>query len=664
MPGTKSVNKPNKLSNSAFAEVLMPAPKGRRFLTQSEMIPLPRARLVGEADANENVQVTVSIRRKPGAPALPGHEYWMRTPPGRRRFLSPEEFAALYGAAEIDIDTVTNFAHESGLKVIEAHAGRRSAILSGSVAQMNNAFGIRLSNYEVPGLVRPSKFSGKSGPAPAQTYRGHAGAIHLPNAVADVVEAVVGLDNRRTGGRNAHGDDPPNISPLTVPQVVSKYNFPTSKAAGQSIGIVSMGGGYDAGDITTYFSSFVGTLVAPTIVTRSVNSGVNEGNDFETLQDILISSSVAQGATIVVYFVATSGLGDAQAWLNLLNRLIVPDAGETAPAVMTSSYFVAQSDDGTAVSTSNLTLISSKFQELAFRGITFFAAAGDSGSDSGVGDTKVHVQYPGSDPWVTSCGGTALGSDAQGNLDETVWNDWWGTFREKIFGATGGGVSDFFALPRWQASAGVPASFNDGKVRRGVPDVAGNASPNSGYPMSGGGQAFVGDGTSAVAPLYAGLAAVINAALGQPIGFLNPTLYALGEKVFRDITSGNNLWGSPANAAKHFYSAGPGWDACTGWGVVNGNAILNALAHSTSMSYSGSIVDIGVGSGDPAVVFINVDATPPGFVAGWIHEPQSPQGMMLLNACQAAWELCLAQSNYRAQFVIDSPSGQITEVIV
>ncbi len=71
---------------------------------------------------------------------------------------------------------------------------------------------------------------------------------------------------------------------------------------------------------------------------------------------------------------------------------------------------------------------------------------------------------------------------------------------------------------------------------------------------------FNGSGTSAVAPLYAGLTAVMIAALGQPIGFLNPTLYALGESVFRDITFGNNLWGDPLNAATHSYTAGPGWE--------------------------------------------------------------------------------------------------------
>ena len=567
----------------------MSARSARRSIVHTERPRLPRARLVGPADPSEAVQVTLSIRRNPAAPPLPDHEYWVDTPPGRRAFLTPEQFAARYGATEQDLNAVTTFASEHGLRVVEANSGRRSVVLSGTVAQMNDAFGVTLNDYQVPGQVEPSAFTGRRGPVPAQTHRGYDGTVQLPYAVADIVEDVVGLDNRRTGGRNWTNDDPAHISTLTVPQVVSKYNFPTNSAAGQSIGIVSMGGGYDPADVTAYFNSFHGSLTAPTIVTRSVNQGTNGGQgDPETLQDILISSSVAQGATIVVYFTETTGLGDAQAWLNLLNRLIAPDSGETAPPVMSSSFFVAQSDDGTTVTTADLTTISSKFQEVASLGITFFIAAGDSGSDSGVGDGKVHVQYPGSDPWVTSCGGTALGTDGSGNLDETVWNDSFSSQGATLFGATGGGVSDFFALPAWQSSADVPPSFNDNKVRRGVPDVAGNASPNSGYPMSlTEGTAtisFPGNGTSAVAPLYAGLTALMIATLGQPIGFLNPTLYALGEGIFRDITVGNNQWGDPANKATHAYTAGVGWDACTGLGVVDGNELLSALQQLSSSS--------------------------------------------------------------------------------
>ncbi len=138
-------------------------------------------------------------------------------------------------------------------------------------------------------------------------------------------------------------------------------------------------------------------------------------------------------------------------------------------------------------------------------------------------------------------------------------------------GATGGGISDSFPLPDYQETAGVPPSSNPNKnVGRGVPDVAADADPATGYSVRVDGQDTVIGGTSAVAPLWAGLVARLNQGLGKPAGFLNPTLYGLTSQsgVFRDITSGNN----------GAYSAGPGWDACSGLGVADGAKLLAALS--------------------------------------------------------------------------------------
>ena len=141
-------------------------------------------------------------------------------------------------------------------------------------------------------------------------------------------------------------------------------------------------------------------------------------------------------------------------------------------------------------------------------------------------------------------------------------------------GAGGGGVSDEFALPSWQATAGVPAraGTSSGSSGRGVPDVAGNADPTTGYQIYSGGQAQVVGGTSAVAPLWAALVSRLAEATGQRFGLLQPTLYASvtpGTDVpgFRDITSGNN----------GAYTAGPGWDACSGLGSPDGTALLTRL---------------------------------------------------------------------------------------
>jgi kumamolisin len=152
-----------------------------------------------------------------------------------------------------------------------------------------------------------------------------------------------------------------------------------------------------------------------------------------------------------------------------------------------------------------------------------------------------------------------------------VWNDGRG-------GATGGGVSDAFDLPSWQQGAGVPASVNPGgRVGRGVPDVAGDADPRTGYQVEIDGQQATIGGTSAVAPLWAGLLALVNQSLGSPVGYLNPLLYGrlAGTGAFRDITSGDNSVGGTTG-----YAAGAGWDACTGLGSPDGQALLAALTGS------------------------------------------------------------------------------------
>jgi kumamolisin len=206
------------------------------------------------------------------------------------------------------------------------------------------------------------------------------------------------------------------------------------------------------------------------------------------------------------------------------------------------------------------------------QGVTVCIASGDTGSDSKVGDGKAHVQYPASDPWVLSIGGTTVGNVQGSSFEEFVWND------VSVFGAnaTGGGISDFFGLPAYQSSAGVPQSVNGNRVGRGVPDVAANASVNSGYPMFAGGVSFTGNGTSASAPLYAGLIAVLNAALPRPVGFLNPTLYMLGNSVCQNISSPPGPADNGLNGVTG-YPARPGWNACTGWGRIDGNALLLGL---------------------------------------------------------------------------------------
>jgi len=200
-------------------------------------------------------------------------------------------------------------------------------------------------------------------------------------------------------------------------------------------------------------------------------------------------------------------------------------------------------------------------------GVTVLAASGDSGSTDGSSDGKPTVDFPASSPYVIGCGGTRLTLSGAKINSEVVWND-----LSSNEGATGGGVSGFFALPTYQLPAGVPKSPS-GFVGRGVPDVAGDADPQTGYSVVVDGSAAVFGGTSAVAPLWAGLLARINQSLGKDLGYVNPLLYARGSAAtFHDITSGTN----------GTYSAGTGWDACTGLGSPDGSALLASLGGKAS----------------------------------------------------------------------------------
>jgi kumamolisin len=535
-------------------------PQNYRRLEGSERRPAQSARLLGPADDNESFTVTIILRRRSDGPPAPDHSYFV-TPSARRPRMSRDEFAAKYGAHPGELAHVGDFARSQGLTVVETDAAQRSVVVSGTVAQMNKAFAVTLGRYE-------HSVARRQGDGPrTEAYRGREGYIHVPADIADAIIGVFGLDNRRITKRNA--GDPPNTTTLTVQQVTKLYKFPTNSAAGQTIAIFSENG-YRPADVS---QSFGGN--PPTVTDVSVDASNSGAADGETTQDIFIAGAAAPGAKIAVYFTTYS----QQGWVDLIGRVVHPKAGDPVCSVLSSSFYVSNGDDATTllqegISTAWITALSNAFQDAAIQGVTICIASGDTGTDSKVGNGKAHVQYPGSDPWVLSVGGTTIGNVSGTSFDEYVWND---TFFGTAVGATGGGISDHFTPePSYQNNAGVPGSLNDGHNGRGVPDVAANASPNSGYPLIVGGSPSTGNGTSASAPLWAGLIAVINAGLGENVGFVNPRLYALGSSAFRDIVGAPGPASNALNGVAG-YPAGPGWDACTGWGSPNGVALLNGL---------------------------------------------------------------------------------------
>jgi kumamolisin len=300
--------------------------------------------------------------------------------------------------------------------------------------------------------------------------------------------------------------------------------------------------------LKAYFKSL--KLTNPKIKTVSVDHGKNRPStassaDGEVMLDIEVAAAVAQGANIVVYFTPNTDKG----FMDAISTAIHDKTNN--PSVISISWGGPESSWTAAA----MTAMDQIAAEAALLGVTITVASGDNGSSDGVTDGNNHVDFPASSPHVLACGGTNLQASGATIHSETVWND------GSQGGATGGGISTQFARPSWQ-SAVVTQQF------RGVPDVAGNADPETGYNVRVDGQDMVVGGTSAVAPLWAGLIAVLNEKLGRRLGYINPQLYAMNQSAgFHDIKTGNN----------GAFSARPGWDACTGLGSPDGAGLLHAL---------------------------------------------------------------------------------------
>ena len=487
-----------------------------------------------------------------------------------------------------DIAQVAAFAHDHGLTVSGSHRGQRTVKLTGPVEAFNAAFGTTLQIYR-----------SKNG-----TYRGRTGSLTIPAALADVIVGVHGLDNRpvasphfrvsapvtaagargRTRSRGkqprpgrTRGPAPRNAADgsLSVVDIARLYNFPSGlTGAGQCIALIELndldangkvtGTGYKSSDIVAFFQKL--GLPVPQVVSVGVDGGVNlpghSDADGEVVLDIEVAGGAAPGATIAVYFApnTTQGFIDAI-------KAAAHDA-TLKPSVISISWGGPE-DEGGQVPQQFIVGMNEAMQEAAAMGVTVLCAAGDSGSADVARagwDGKPHADFPASSQLAIACGGTKLTGSTGATptiQSEVVWNE------GSRGGAGGGGVSTVMPLPSWQSKSKVPKNPK-GRTGRGVPDVAGNADPKTGYQIVLDAKSQVFGGTSAVAPLFAALFARINqrlasAASGKAAGYVNPLLYGTAATAFRDITSGNNdVYGT----LRGKYTAGKGWDACTGLGVV------------------------------------------------------------------------------------------------
>jgi kumamolisin len=503
----------------------------------------PAGNRIGNQPPDEIVEISVILKPKhPVPPTQTGEP-----------ILSREEFAARYGADPAAVAKVESFARDHGLKVEEVSLPRRTVTLSGTAAQMSKAFDTQFEQCHYRG----------------RNFRARTGPIMLSEDLASSIEAVLGLDDRAQakahfrvfGANSARASAQPAVS-YSPPQVAQLYNFPTGvDGTGQTVGIIELGGGYKPADLQNYFNS-LGLQKQPTVISVSVDKAANspttpDGPDGEVLMDIEIAGAVAPGARIIVYFAPNTSRGYQDALTTAIH-----DA-TNKPSVISTSWGNAES----TWTAQSMSAFESAAQDAAALGVTICAASGDDGSSDGETDGQNHVDFPASAPHVLGCGGTTLESAKGAITSETAWND------GPQGGSSGGGFSTQFPMPSWQTAAKIKAPSGAG---RGVPDVAGDADPNTGYNVLVDGQKLVIAGCSAVAPLWSGLIALMNQELGKPVGFFQPTLYALpgADGAFRDITSGNN----------GAFSTGPGWDAVTGLGSPNGADILAALSSSSTVT--------------------------------------------------------------------------------
>lgn len=518
-------------------------------LKGSARAPMPGGQDTGPADPKERIEVSILLRRgsKPGK--FPSAAELNAKPPRQRKYLSREEFARLHGASAEDVEKIRAFAKEYHLEVVSENRASRMVKLGGTAQAFGAAFGVDLRRY-------------KHG---SGTYRCRTGSLTIPSALQSVIEAVFGLDNRPQARAHfrlrkktktsvtAHAA----AASYTPLQVAQAYDFPSSATgAGQCIAVIELGGGYNASDLASFFNGL--GITPPQVTAVSVDGATNSptgdpgGADGEVELDLEVAGAVAPGAQLAAYFAPNTDQGFIDAVTQAVHDTTLK------PSIISISWggpensWTEQSRDA----------LNSACEDASMMGVTVLAASGDNGSSDGSTGGAPTVDFPASSPYVVGCGGTRLTLSGTAIQSEQVWND-----LASNEGATGGGVSELFALPSFQQGANVPGAPN-GFAGRGVPDVAANADPQTGYNVVVDGQQTVIGGTSAVAPLWAGLLARINQSLGSNVGYVNPLLYSANvEATFHEITSGNNGQ----------YSAGPGWNACTGLGTPDGAALLKAL---------------------------------------------------------------------------------------
>lgn len=348
----------------------------------------------------------------------------------------------------------------------------------------------------------------------------------------------------RDGSTEIHAAAAPAAATWNVPDLCTAYKWPSGMPGGGIIAIVELGGGWVQSDIDSFFKSInqPNPQTTDVSVDGTQNSPGKSDSDIEVALDIEVAGAA--------YFAATGQTATIRVYWSQDIAAAVRKAAEDGCDVCSISWGADEANWGKTAADQ----MESTAAAATAAGMAIFAASGDNNSGDG-GPTPANVDVPSSCPHITGCGGTHKTATT-----ETVWNDNPG---ETSGEGTGGGYSTIFPVQAFQIGAPpAPIETKYGKGRM-VPDVAADADPNTGYNIFVQGSETVVGGTSAVAPLYAGL----FAAFGKKLGFVTPALWK-NPSAFRDITSGGN----------GFYSAAIGPDPCSGLGAPIGASIASLFA--------------------------------------------------------------------------------------
>jgi sugar lactone lactonase YvrE len=513
-----------------------------------------QAALVGSLPPRQSLHLAIALplRNEAGLKALLKDLYDPRSP-NYRHYLSVGDFTELFGPAVSDYDALIGFAAANRFQVTATAPNRMLIEVDATVADIERAFHVKMRLYRHP----------------TENRNFYAPDREPTTILAIPVWHITGLDtyalpqsslSKRSladaAGKKLSGSGPNGVY-LASDMRAAYYGGTLLTGAGQTVGLFQFGG-YWSGDVTNYFSNIGQTNNVPiqNVLVGGVSNCSSACEDTEEVADIVQTIGMAPGLSQVLVY---AGSFDS----TILNRM----ATDNAAKQISVSWFWTPVDPGSD---------DPIFEEFAAQGQSIFIASGDCGAyvpggtglcNSGSGPFP--AQFPAEDENVTAVGGTALATTGPGGayISETAWS------------GSGGGYADSgFVIPSYQA--GIANSNNNASTSlRNVPDVAADAIPDSYYCDDGACDPnnFVLGGTSLAAPRWAGFMALVNEQAAQnntnPVGFLNPTLYAMlsgqaSNGITHDITSGSN----------DGFSATSGYDLVTGWGSPKGQALINALA--------------------------------------------------------------------------------------